>query len=493
MIERLWRWRVVLMVAFVTTVATVLRFASLSYPKALVFDEVYYVRGAYSLLELGYEGDWAKDEDTFANGDFSKLTTSGDYVVHPMVGKLLIALGMKIAGPTPFGWRLSAAVFGVLTVIIVALLARSMLRSTLWGGMAGLLLAVDGEAVVLSRTGLLDNFLAFFVVLGLALLWLDRRRVQRRLTRRPDDEDPDRAPRIGVRWWRWAALIAFGLAGGVKWSGFYFAAAFLIMSVAWEAMDRRKAGYTHWLRDTAFRSAIPGALGALVVIPAVYLATWANWFLTTGSYNRDWAAKHPEERIAWMPEALQSLLHYHQQMLKFHGSVTSDHPYESHPNGWIIQFRPTAFHWQDVDIACGAERCVSAIHAIGNVAIWWAGLAALCYAVWRLFIKRDPMGLWMSVGVLAAWLPWVPFAHRTIFTFYTVAMAPFVVLLVVWAAARIAQPPELEGAFRPLGVKVVGWYVVAVLVLAAFFAPLWTGTPIPYDYWRLHMWSYTWG
>lgn len=493
MIERVWRWRAALMVALVGTVAAVLRFAALQYPPVLVFDEVYYARGAYSLLALGYEGDWGKDEGTFAEGDYSRLSTQGDYVVHPMVGKLLIALGMKVAGVTPFGWRCAAAVFGTLTVIVVALLARSMLRSTLWGGFAGLLLAVDGQAIVLSRTALLDVFLGFFVTLGLALLWLDRMRLRRRLAAAPDVGEASRAPRIGPRWWRWAALVAFGLAAGTKWSGLYFAAAFLVMSVAWEAIDRRAAGRRHWLRETALRSAVPGAVASAVVIPAVYLATWANWFLTDGSYYRTWAATHPEKRIAWMPEALQSLVEYHRAMLSFHSSLTSEHPYESHPNSWLVQFRPTAFHFQDVVTDCGAERCVSAITALGNVAIWWAGVAALCWAVWRLVIKRDPMGLWMSVGVLAGWLPWVPFAHRPIFAFYSVAFAPFVVLLVSWAAARLAQPPELGGRFDRQGVRTVGWYVVIVLVVAAFFLPLWTGVPTPYDYWRIHMWLYSWG
>jgi dolichyl-phosphate-mannose-protein mannosyltransferase len=492
-IERLWRWRVAIMVTSVTGLAALLRFVSLSHPNGLVFDELYYVRGAFSLLQYGYEGNWGKDEGTFAQGDYSRLSPNGDYVVHPMVGKLLIALGMKVAGVTPFGWRVAAAVAGTVTVLIVALLARSMLRSTLWGGFAGLLLAIDGEAIALSRTALLDGFLTLFIVLGLAMLWLDRRWLRRRLDNPPDGWDVARAPFTGPRWWRLGALVVFGLAAGSKWSGLYFAAAFLVMSVAWEALDRRRAGYDHWLRDTTLRSALPGAFAAIVIIPVVYVATWANWFLTDGSYNRDWAAKNPEQRIAWMPEALQSLLHYHQQMLDFHANLTASHPYESHPNGWILQFRPTAFYWQDVDFACGAERCVSAIHALGNPVIWWGALAALCFAVWRLILKRDRMGLWMAVGVLAAWLPWVPFAHRTIFTFYSVAMAPFAVMLVAWAAARIAQPPELEGRYKYSGVVFVGWFLVAALLVAAFFLPLWTGAPIPYHYWHAHMWLRTWG
>ncbi len=488
-----WRWRVAIMAIGVTALAAAMRLPGLGHPNALVFDEVYYVRGGYSLLELGYEGDWGKDEGTFAQGDYSKLSTKGDYVVHPMVGKLLIAAGMKVAGVNPFGWRLATAVAGILTVLIVALLVRSMLKSTLWGGLAGVLLAVDGEAVVLSRTALLDNFLAFFVVLGLALLWLDRLRTRRQLAPRGPHWSGYKSPRTGPRWWRWAALVAFGLAAGTKWSGIYFAAAFLLMSVAWEVLDRRRAGYRLWLADTFWRSALPGLVASVVVVPLVYLSTWANWFLTKGSYNRDWADRNPDTEYPWIPGPLRSLWHYHDQMLEFHGGLTSEHNYESHPNGWILQFRPTAFHWEDTDIACGAERCITAIHALGIPFIWWGALAALCFAVWRLILHRDLMGLWMSMGVLAAWLPWVPLAHRTIFTFYTVAMAPFVVMLLVWAMARIAQPPDLQGRFSHDGVFLVGWYVVVTLAVSAFFLSIWTGVPIPYHYWHAHMWLWTWG
>jgi len=493
--ERLWRWRVALMATGVTAVAAALRLVGLGYPRALVFDELYYARGAYSLLRLGYEGNWGKDEGTFALGDFSHLQSAGDYVVHPLVGKLLIAAGMNVAGPTPFGWRISGAVVGTVTVLVVALLARSMLRSTLWGGVAGLLLAVDGEAVVLSRTALLDGFLTFFVVLGVALLWLDRLWMQRRLRAAPGPVPglrPHRPPRLGPRWWRWASLIAWGMACSTKWSGAYIAAGMLVLSVVWEALDRRRAGYRFWLRDTTVRSAIPGAVAALVTIPAVYVASWANWFLVPGSYMRDWAARHPGEGVTWLPEALRSLLEYHRQMLTFHTGLTSEHPYESHPMGWILQFRPTAFFWQDVPANCGADRCISAIHALGIPLVWWGALAALCFAVWRGVLRRDLMGLWIAVPLVLGFVPWWPLAHRTIFTFYTVVMAPFVVLIVVWALARIAQPPQRGGRFHPTGAGAVGWYVVAVLAMSAFFVPIWLGTPIPYWYWQLHMWLPTW-
>ena len=80
-----------------TLVAALIRLPGLGTIKTLVFDETYYVKDAYSLMTLGYEGSWAKDNDPmFIAGNYSGLSTNGGYVVHPSVGKWLISLGMRI-------------------------------------------------------------------------------------------------------------------------------------------------------------------------------------------------------------------------------------------------------------------------------------------------------------------------------------------------------------------------------------------------------------
>lgn len=489
-----YRWRATLMAIGVGVLAALMRLTTLGSPTTLVFDEVFYARGAYSLVSQGYEGDWTGEDQLFASGDYSGLQTKGDYVVHPMVGKLLIAAGIKAFGPTPFGWRISAAVFGIATVVLVALIARSLLGSTLWGGVAGLLLAVDGLHITMSRTALLDGFLAFFVVAGFGLLVLDRARFRRRLAAAMASAGPDGArgggPVVGVRWWRLLAIVAFALAASTKWSGLYFAAVFLVLSVVWDMVDRRAAGIEGWLVGSAVR-AVPTFLATIVLIPTVYVATWWNWFVTDGSYARQWAEKHPGEGVTWLPESLRSLVDYHRQMWDFHTHLTSPHSYESHPNGWILQVRPTAFYFEDVPDIAGDERWVSAITSLGNPLIWWAGFAALLFAVWRLLIHRDTMGLVLSLGILAGWLPWVPYAHRTIFTFYAVAFVPFVVMLVAWALQRIAQPDGPRTWSRG-GWIAAGVFIGVVLIVSGYYLPLWRGDPIPYDLWRLHMWLPTW-
>lgn len=503
MIEFVWRWRVALMASLVGVVAAIMRFASLGYPQALVFDEVFYARGAYSLMLMGYEGEWGGDNQDFANGDISQLSGEADYVVHPNVGKLMIGWGMQLFGATPYGWRFMGALVGVATVIMIAFIARHLLRSTLWGGVAGLFLAVEGEHVVLSRTALLDIYLTFFVVAAFGLLIVDRTVTTRRLTEaaaRDRREQglgagsliPGQGPNLGIRWWRLAALATFGLAVSVKWNGLYFVAAFMILSVIWDWYDRKRAGYTDWFA-AGFLRAIPAFLATITIMPAVYLASWIPWFRSENSWGRHWAENNPGEGLTWLPDSLNSLVHYHEQMLEFHRGLDSPHNYESNPWGWPLQIRPTAFYFEDVtDVDCGADRCISAIHAIGHPLLWWVGAAVLLFALWRVFRHRDLLALTVITGYLAAWVPWLPFAHRTIFTFYTVTMAPFLVLMVVWAMKRVAQPPSLRGRYWRPGVFMCAAFVGLVLIVAGFFFPVWTGEPIPFEYWQKHMWLSSW-
>lgn len=491
------------MAAAVGLLAAVLRFAALSSPNALVFDEVFYVRGAYSLTALGYEGNWTGENGDFAQGDLSGLEAEGDFVVHPMVGKLLIAAGIQVFGNNPFGWRVAGALLGTVMCIMIAFIARHLLRSTIWGLIAGVFLAIDGQGIVLSRTALLDIFVTVFAVAGFGAILIDRHRTRKKLLSlsadaraslrlAPADPIPGLGPALGIRWWRWAAIAMFALAGSVKWSGFYFAAAFLLLSVLWDFLDRRAAGVQRWAWG-AFLRAIPAGLLAIGTTVVIYVATWFPWFFSEDSYGRHWAEKNPGQGVTWLPDSLNSLLHYHGQMWTFHENLTSEHNYMSNPWLWLIQWRPTAFFFEDTpDAHCGASRCVSAIHALGNPFIWWAGTIALGYAVYRILRYRDMLALTVSLGAFAAWVPWLPYSYRTIFTFYTIAMVPFVVLTLAWALKHLAQPDRLAGGWSRTGTVTALAFVGAVLVISGYFVPLWLGTPIPFAYWQAHMWLPSW-
>lgn len=491
----------------VTLLAGVLRFWQLGRPHELVFDETYYVKQAYSLLTLGYEGRWGEDANAlFAAGDGSALGTGAEYVVHPPVGKWLIAIGMLLGGgfESSAAWRLASAVAGTLAVLLVARIGRRLFASTALGTVAGLLLAVDGEAIVHSRTGLLDSFVMVFALAAFGALLLDRDQARRRLAARTAAVLDSGAalgsgPGLGWRWWRFAAAVLLGLCIGTKWSGLYFLAVFGLLSVAWDATARRSVGVRHWVPATLWRDAVPAGLVVVLTAAATYLATWWSWFAHPGSYLRQWAVEHPGEGVTWLPPALRSLWHFHGEMWQFHTTLTAEHAYAAHPLGWIVQWRPTSFYYPtsvsglsgaEAREACGADACSQAITSLGNPVLWWLGALAVLVALYWLVVRRDWRAGAVLAGIAAGWLPWFAYAHRTIFTFYSIAFTPWVVLSVVLVLALLVQTDDARQRRR--GIAVTAALLTVVVAVSGFFYPVWTGWVVPYDFWHLHMWLASW-
>jgi dolichyl-phosphate-mannose--protein O-mannosyl transferase len=189
----------------VTLLAGILRFWNLGHPHVLVFDETYYVKDAWSQWNLGYAASWPDGADArFAAGEPNIFTTDPSFVVHPPLGKYLIGFGMWLFGPdSSFGWRAMAALFGTALVLLLFLVAKTLTNSTVFATVASFLLAIDGLGIVMSRVGLLDVFLAFFILLAFWFALLDRRRHLDRLAaaivaRRVDDAPSPGEPCSGT-------------------------------------------------------------------------------------------------------------------------------------------------------------------------------------------------------------------------------------------------------------------------------------------------------
>jgi dolichyl-phosphate-mannose--protein O-mannosyl transferase len=494
----------------VTVFGGILRFVRLGVPHALVFDETYYVKDGYSMLVRGYEADWGKEPNPrFLTGDVSMLGTNPEYVVHPPIGKWMIALGIQLGGgvTSSFAWRLAAAVCGTLAILMLARIARRIFASTALGTVAGLFLAVDGEALVQSRTSLLDPFLMFFVLAAFGCLILDREQARRRLAERAAavldaGGTLTWGPRLGMRWWRLAATVLLGLACGTKWSGIYFVAVFGVMSVWWDVTARRTAGVTHWLRAGVLRDGVPAFLTLVPGTAVVYLASWTSWFVSSNGWDRHWAEQNPGQGVQWLPPALRSLWKYHLDMWHFHNTLDSPHPYSANPLGWIIQWRPTSFYYptevsglkgQAALATCGATSCSQPVTSLGNPLIWWGGAVALLVALYWLVRHRDWRAGAVLSGTAAGWLPWFAYAHRTIFTFYSVAFVPWVVLTLVYVLGLlIGGPHEVEPRTRRIAIRAVGAFVVLVVAVGLFFYPVWTAWVMPYQQWHIRMWIQPW-
>ena len=264
--DRPWGWLGPLLV---TAFGTFLRFNRLRVPRALIFDETYYVKDAWSIIQHGVE--WQPLPRAMANSMvvaghanfFVPCTATpacGEYVVQPEMGKLLIAWGEAMFGLNSFGWRFASALFGSLAILLMCRIARRPTRSTLLGCLAGLLMALDGLEFVLSRTGILDIFLMFFVLAAFGCVLIDRDASREALAAGAARRDGGPlGPRLGIRRWRLAAGVFLGLAVATKWDAVWYIIGFGALTIAWDIGARRAAGLRSFVRGALRDAALaPG-------------------------------------------------------------------------------------------------------------------------------------------------------------------------------------------------------------------------------------------
>ena len=456
-VDRLQGWA---MTAVITALAAVTRFLNLGSPTDAgtpIFDEKHYAPQAWQLLH----NHGVEDNPGYG------------LVVHPPVGKQLIAIGEAMFGYNGLGWRFSGAVCGVIMVLLVVRIGRRISRSTLVGGIAGLLLVADGVSFVAARTALLDGFLARVRGRGVRL--------------------SDRRPRPG------AGADAHRAAGGPHRRDAVGAAAGcavvavrrrraariglcdkVVRAVLHRVLRRDDAGVRHRRAQ-----AVPGAaavararsgatsgpsLYALVLIPfGVYLASYAPWFASETGVNRHEVGQSiGPDSVLPIPDAVRSLWHYTLRGVQVPrraderrrqpppvgveavdvadvaaaGAVRDRQPERAGLRRAVVrQGRDARRHAGDV-VHRGAGAGVGGVAGVRQ-----AGLALRA----------------ILVGYGAGFLPWFADIDRQMYFFYAATMAPFLVLMIAMILGDILYKPNQNSERRTLGLIAVSCYVALVI------------------------------
>ncbi len=495
----------------VTGLAFFLRWWRLATPHQFSFDETYYAKDAWSMLNNGYVRDYVKGADKqILSGDVTGLwQDTPSMVVHPEVGKWLIALGEHAFGMNPFGWRIAAAVVGSLMVLVMCRFVRRVSGSTTLGLVGGLLLSLDGLQFVLSRLALLDIFLAFFILLGVHCVVADRQWFRARLA-------AGRA-RVLFRPWLLAAGVGFGLAVGTKWTALFPLAAFGLMAFAWSYGARKAFAHPRALLKAVFVDGTTAFASLVLVALVVYVTSWTGWLMHAGDYEQTlsetqyttydggqaWpTANEPDASgLGEVSQSLRSLWHYHHDVYAFHAHFLNDstHVYASKPGGWLLMNRPVGVDAQ-LDIQPGSQgcdapagsTCLRQVLLLGNPLIWWGGSLALVFALLRWVGGRDWRFGVAVVGVASTWLPWLRYDDRPIFIFYAMACLPFLVLGLTLALGAIIGSSNTPTPRRTAGVVIAGSYFVLTVLAFAWFWPVWSDQLLTRSEWLQRIWFTRW-
>jgi dolichyl-phosphate-mannose-protein mannosyltransferase len=382
-----------------------LRAHHLGIPDTLKWDETHYVETARSYLAHQYA--WND---------------------HPPLGKLIIALSMKLLGDTPFAWRLPCLLFGVANIGLIGWLAHVVFQSRRAAVIAAAFVAVDGFFIAYSRAALLDGMIVAMGV-GAVTLVLSGRKL-------------------------WHVLVAGALAGGAtscKLNGLVFVAVALGVCIATRPLRR-------------FALVLP--ISAL----AVFYAQCAYGLHLTGRSG-----------------SIAAVIAENRAMVLHHLSYTVVHPASSRWYTWFLPLRPI-FLRHDVDV----DGSMRVLLTLGHPLLWWASSAAVVMAAGGLFrmgprqLLREVLSnsnegssnnessngspraiFWVLVAWAGPVVFWMPSLRDSYVYHYFPAYA-FALVLLSGLAARLYERRRL--------LTLIG--IVIVAEVAVFYSPVCGELPI---------------
>ncbi|MDD2715024.1 MAG: phospholipid carrier-dependent glycosyltransferase [Candidatus Wallbacteria bacterium] len=331
------------------------------------------------LYHLGQIKEQIMDEIYFVTFARDYLNGIHFFDVHPPLGKLIIALSIKIFGDTYFAARLMPAVFGTALIPLVYLLARE-LGGKIVGIFAAAIVTFDGMLLVYSRTGMIDIFMAFFIVSAFYffLKYANQEKI---------------FPFLPL------AGIALGLAASIKYIGGLTLFTFVLVALLKKIPLRRHVIYL--------------SLFVLFIPVVVYLV----FFLFDFGFRN------------FIPD----VYHWHLQSLTYNLNLQEGHPYGSKWWTWFLLLRPIWLYFKDVN------GSFIGVDGIGNPIAWWSALLVVPALIWKT-VRKDQTSQLILGAFLILFIPWA-FIGRVVFIYHAIPAFIFVAIGTAYLLKALLTDP----------------------------------------------------
>jgi len=455
----------------------------------LIITALLLVAGISHFAWIGVPGSMVYDERVYVDNAFRYLHREFYFDIHPPLAVILMALSIRVFGCSPWSWRLPSAVIGTALVPITYLLGRRMFRSRLAGAIAAFLILSDGMFLVYSRLGLINIAYITFGAGAFLLMFrfIDRRELAER------------------RWLLVAIGVLLGLSLGSKFAipgiTWLLTVTFLIVALITETRGEQSRFPNQSLITRASATVLlVGAISAIfylgVFLPHFWFGWWRgiggllNHYRTTIWYNGTLGDPNSVGRSSWWTWPLMQ------------------HPYEMYN-----------------EAASNDDELRQVVWSGGNPAIWWSALIAFALAAWHSY-RRDGLAWdFVTAGYLGYTAMWVP-VHRVLYI-YSYMPALFVALLALAGLLVLAWRGKLR-LLEEIGLLIpnfaVSWFglgpllgggasvllagcyaytrrrqgwggrlvfitsIATIVIVFAYFLPIWVATPVSMDDFVDRMW-----
>lgn len=406
------------------------------------FDEIYHARTAWEHLH----GIWPYE------------------ISHPPLGKEILSLGILLFGMTPFGWRFSGTVVGVLMLPAMYRFLKRLFGTGRVPVLGTVLLASGFMHYVQTRIATVDSYAVFFILLMYDEMyaWLTERKT------------------------RDLALcgVLFGLGAACKWTCLYAGAGLGVLWLGHWVLRAQETVFRAHPDETADDAEIPEAPDPLPRHAAQQGSETAGFvfraFLKNAAFCVVFFVLVPGliYYLSYLPYGLSQhaplfsrdytklVLDNQAFMFSYHANIKAEHPYSSRWYQWVLDIRPILYYLEYFP-----DGTRVSFGAFVNPMICWGGLLSLLVLAYTAVFRRDRTAAFLLVAYGSGLVPWM-FISRLTFAYHYFASALFLVPALCYVFALFEQSP------RRIRWYPTGFTLFAVLLFGWFFPAL-NGITVP--------------
>ena len=363
-------------------------------------------------------------------------------ISHPPLGKLIMGVGIRLFGMTPFGWRFMGTLFGVGMLPLLYVFLKNLFGRTSIATCGTILLAADFMHLTQTRLATIDTYAFFFILL---MYWF----MYRYLTL------PSGTPFRKCALPLFLSGLFWGIGAASKWTVIYGCTGLVVLYFIglyqkvrdWPA---EQPGRVKWVFQILGFSVL-----VFAVIPAaIYTLSYLPYAMAEGYTS--------------LTGLIGAMWENQKYMLSYHSGVTDSHPYASRWYQWLFDIRPILYY-MDNDVAGYTTRFAAFV----NPVICWGGLLAVASCAVQAVRRRCARALFIFIGYLAQLVPWF-FIGRITFAYHYFPSVLFLVLALCYVFHTLAEREEMVN-WKPAMFAVTG----GAVGLYALFYPVLVGIQIP--------------